>query len=36
MTIEVLVCGPDGSQVLESREVPEDWLAADPEPQEEQ
>ena len=26
MTIEVLVCRADGTQVLERREVSEDWL----------
>jgi hypothetical protein len=26
MTIEVLVCRPDGTQSLESRELPEDYL----------
>ena len=26
MTLEVLVCRPDGTQVLETREVAEDWL----------
>ena len=24
--IDVLVCRPDGTQVLERREVPEDWF----------
>lgn len=28
MHIEVLVCRPDGSQTLERREVPEDYLDA--------
>ena len=28
MTIEVLVCRQDGTQVLEQREVPEDWFAS--------
>lgn len=27
MTINVLICRPDGSQVLETREVPEDYFA---------
>lgn len=26
MTIKVLVCGADGSQRVETREVPEDYL----------
>lgn len=26
MMIDVLVCRPDGTQVLERREVPEDWF----------
>ena len=26
MTIEVLVCTPDGAQTLETREVPEDYF----------
>ena len=26
MTIDVLVCYPDGTQVLEQREVPEDYF----------
>ena len=26
MIIDVLVCKPDGTQVLEQREVPDDWL----------
>ena len=26
MEIEVLVCKPDGTQVLEKREVPEDYF----------
>ena len=26
MTIDVLVCRPDGKQTLEQREVPEDWF----------
>ena len=26
MIIEVLVCKPDGTQALESREVPDDWF----------
>jgi len=26
MIIDVLVCRPDGTQVLEQREVPEDWF----------
>lgn len=26
MTITVLVCRPDGTQSLENREVPDDWL----------
>ena len=29
MTIDVLVCRPDGTQVLETREVPEDYLAVE-------
>ena len=28
MTIDVLVCYPDGTQVLEQREVPDDYFAA--------
>lgn len=28
MTIDVLVCRPDGTQTLEQREVPEDWFPA--------
>ena len=28
MTIDVLVCRPDGKQTLEQREVPEDWFAS--------
>ena len=32
MTIEVLVCHQDGTQVLEQREVPEDWLTPAEEP----
>ena len=32
MTIDVLVCRADGTQVLEQREVPEDWLAPAEEP----
>ena len=31
MTIEVLVCSPDGTQVLETREVPDDFYAPAPE-----
>jgi hypothetical protein len=27
MTIEILVCAPDGSQTLETREVPDDYFA---------
>lgn len=27
MTIEVLVCRPDGTQVMERREVADDWFA---------
>lgn len=30
MIIDVLVCRSDGSQVLEQREVPEDWFASVP------
>ena len=30
MTIEVLVCRQDGTQVLEQREVPEDYFPAEP------
>ena len=30
MTIEVLVCRQDGTQVLERREVPEDYFPAEP------
>jgi len=26
MIIDVLVCKPDGTQVLEQREVPDDWF----------
>lgn len=26
MTIDVLVCRPDGTQTLEPREVPENWF----------
>ena len=25
MTIDVLVCRPDGSQIVEQREVPDNW-----------
>ena len=32
MIIEVLVCGPDGTQHLEQREVPDDYLNV-PEPE---
>ncbi len=28
MTIEVLVCRPDGAQTLETREVPDNWFDA--------
>lgn len=28
MTIDVLVCRPDGTQNLEPREVPEDWFTS--------
>jgi hypothetical protein len=28
MIIDVLVCRPDGTQVLEQREVPEDWFVS--------
>jgi len=33
MIINVLVCREDGSQTVETREVPEDWfaIATDPE-----
>ena len=31
MTIDVLICGADGTQTVETREVPEDWLAPAPE-----
>jgi|GEM_PF-2900568 len=31
MTIEVLVCRPDGSQAVEQREVSENWFSAPPE-----
>lgn len=27
MTIDVLICREDGSQCLETREVPDDWFA---------
>lgn len=27
MTIQALVCRPDGTQAMETREVPEDWFA---------
>lgn len=27
MTIEVLVCRPNGTQTLEQREVPDNWFA---------
>ena len=30
MIIDVLVCRSDGNQVLEQREVPEDWFALAP------
>lgn len=29
MTINVLVCRPDGTQTMEPREVPEDWLTGE-------
>ena len=35
MTIEVLICRPDGTQSLEPREVPEDWFASPEVPAEE-
>lgn len=28
MIIDVIVCGTDGTQLLEQREVAEDWFAA--------
>jgi hypothetical protein len=34
MTIEVLVCRADGTQELETREVPENWFG-EPEPEQE-
>ena len=27
MTIDVLVCRPDGSQTMEKKEVPDDWFS---------
>ncbi|MGI5979700.1 MAG: hypothetical protein ACOX66_09455 [Oscillospiraceae bacterium] len=30
MTIQVLVCRADGTQAVETREVPSDWLPAAP------
>ena len=32
MTISVLICHPDGSQSLETREVPEDYFSDQEEP----
>lgn len=34
MIIEILVCKPDGTQVLEQREVPDDWFSTGEETQE--
>jgi hypothetical protein len=34
MTIEVLLCRADGTQELETREVPENWLG-EPAPEQE-
>lgn len=34
MIIEILVCKPDGTQMLEQREVPDDWFSAGEEAQE--
>lgn len=31
MTVEVLVCRPDGTQVLEARELPDNWFDPAPE-----
>jgi len=28
MTIDVLICRPDGTQAVESREVPDDWFSS--------
>lgn len=35
MTIEVLVCRPDGTQIIEQREVAENWFASSQETVEE-
>jgi len=35
MLIDVLICYPDGTQVLEQREVPEDYFAVPEEEAEE-
>jgi hypothetical protein len=32
MIIDVLVCNPDGTQVVEQREVPDDHFPPEPEP----
>ncbi len=29
MTIDVLLCRADGTQILERQEVPEDWLSGE-------
>lgn len=31
MTVEVLVCRPDGTQVIETRELPDNWFDPAPE-----
>ena len=31
MTAEVLVCKPDGSQTIETRNLPDNWFAPAPE-----
>lgn len=36
MKINVLVCCPDGSQSMEQREVPDDYLTVKEEPADEQ